>query len=132
MIELDTTATIAESRRVLGIADLAVNPTCVRVPVFYGHSQAVHLETRTKASAAQARAVLTAAAGVKVLDDPAQGVFPTAVGDATGADAVWVGRIREDLSHDQGLNLWIVSDNVRKGAALNSVQVAEHLIKALR
>ena len=123
---------VAESRRVLGIAGLPINPTCVRVPVFYGHSQAVHLETGVKASAAAARAVLAAAPGVRVLDDPANGDFPTAVGEAAGDDAVWVGRIREDLSHPMGLNLWVVSDNVRKGAALNSVQIAEQLLTVLR
>lgn len=122
---------ISESRRVLGIADLPVNPTCVRVPVFYGHSQAVHLETAVKATAAAAREVLRAAPGIEVLDDPATGRYPTAVGDGAGHDPVWVGRIREDMSHERGLNLWLVSDNVRKGAALNSVQIAEQLLTAL-
>lgn len=122
---------IHESRRVLGIPDLRVNPTCVRVPVFYGHSQAVHLETRDKAHAQAAREVLAAAPGVKVLDDPSSGSYPTAVSEGAGQDAVWVGRIREDMSHERGLNLWIVSDNIRKGAALNSVQIAEQLLTGL-
>ena len=117
-----------ETRKIFEDDDIQVNPTCVRIPVFYGHSEAVHIETRDKISAAKAKELLSAAAGVEILDDLA---FPTAVSDASGNDSVFVGRIREDISSDKGLNLWIVSDNVRKGAALNSIQIAEVLIKHL-
>jgi aspartate-semialdehyde dehydrogenase len=118
-----------ETRKILEAPDILVNPTCVRVPVFYGHSEAVHIETRVKLSAADARALLSKAPGVQVLDERKNGGYPTAVVDAAGKDPVWVGRIREDISHPRGLDLWIVSDNVRKGAALNSVQIAELLLK---
>ena len=97
--------------------------------VFYGHSEAVHIETRDKITAEQARKLLEAAPGVVVLDDRQPGGYPTPVGDASGKDPVFVGRIREDISHPRGLDLWIVSDNVRKGAALNSIQIAEALIR---
>jgi aspartate-semialdehyde dehydrogenase len=105
-----------------------VNPTCVRIPVFYGHSEAVHIETVDKITAAEARALLARAPGVEVMDEHADGGYPTAVTEAAGKDPVYVGRIREDISHPRGLNMWIVADNVRKGAALNSVQIAESLI----
>ncbi len=118
-----------ETRKVLADAQLRVNPTCVRIPVFYGHSAAVHIETGDPISAEQARALLRDAAGVAVMDERADGGYPTPIEDAVGCDQVFVGRIREDISHGRGLNLWIVSDNVRKGAALNSVQIAEELIK---
>ena len=118
-----------ETRKIMGDPDIQVNPTCVRVPVFYGHSEAVHIETRDKISADQARSLLAAAPGVVVLDEHKPGGYPTPVGDASGKDAVFVGRIREDISHPRGLNLWVVSDNVRKGAALNSIQIAETLIQ---
>ncbi len=118
-----------ETRKILGDPDIQVNPTCVRVPVFYGHSEAVHIETRDKISAEQARSLLAAAPGVVVLDEHKPGGYPTPVGDASGKDAVFVGRIREDISHPRGLNLWVVSDNLRKGAALNSIQIAETLIQ---
>jgi aspartate-semialdehyde dehydrogenase len=119
-----------ETRKILGDAAIQVNPTAVRVPVFYGHSEAVHLETRGKLSAADARALLEAAPGVEVVDDREPGGYPTPVTHAAGTDPVYVGRIREDLSHPRGLDLWIVSDNIRKGAALNAVQVAELVVKA--
>ena len=119
-----------ETRKILGDEKILVNPTAVRVPVFYGHSEAVHIETREKISAEQARALLEQAPGVTVIDERVDGGYPTAVSDASGEDAVFVGRIREDLSHPRGLNLWVVSDNIRKGAALNSVQIAEHLIRS--
>jgi aspartate-semialdehyde dehydrogenase len=106
-----------------------VNPTCVRVPVFFGHSEAVHIETRDKITAEQARALLEQAPGVVVLDDRKDGGYPTPVTEAASHDPVYVGRIREDLSHERGLDLWVVADNVRKGAALNSVQIAEILVK---
>ena len=118
-----------ETQKIFDDPSLMVNPTCVRVPVFYGHSEAVHIETVDKISAAQARALLAAAPGVKVMDEPVDGGYPTPIGDSAGQDPVFVGRIREDISHPRGLDLWIVSDNVRKGAALNSVQIAESLIQ---
>lgn len=118
-----------ETHRILGREDIGVNPTTVRVPVFYGHSEAVHIETREPLGAAAARQLLSTAPGVKVLDEQVDGGYPTAVTEGAGQDPVFVGRIREDISHPRGLNLWVVSDNVRKGAALNSVQIAELLIK---
>ncbi len=118
-----------ETQKIFEDANIKVNPTAARVPVFYGHSEAVHIETRDKISAAQARALLQKAPGVVVLDELKPGGYPTAVTESAGTDAVYVGRIREDISHPRGLDLWIVSDNVRKGAALNSIQIAEILIK---
>ena len=97
--------------------------------MFVGHSEAVHIETRKKLTAEEARALLSKAPGVVVLDDRKPGGYPTAVTEGAGRDPVYVGRIRDDISHDRGLDLWIVSDNVRKGAALNSVQIAELLVK---
>jgi aspartate-semialdehyde dehydrogenase len=120
-----------ETRKILEDEQIQVNPTCVRIPVFYGHSEAVHIETERKLTAADARELLRRAPGVKVVDDPASNGYPTAVTDAAGRDPVFVGRIREDISHPRGLDLWVVSDNVRKGAALNSVQIAELLLKTL-
>lgn len=114
-----------ETRKILGDDSIQVNPTAVRVPVFYGHSEAVHIETRDKLSAADARQLLEAAPGVVVVDDRKPGGYPTPVTHASGKDGVFVGRIREDISHPRGLNLWVVSDNIRKGAALNAVQIAE-------
>lgn len=119
-----------ETRKILTDAAIEVNPTAVRVPVFYGHSEAVHIETRDKVTAQQARELLESAPGVSVVDDRVPGGYPTPVSHAAGQDAVFVGRIREDISHPRGLNLWIVSDNIRKGAALNAVQVAELLVKS--
>jgi len=118
-----------ETRKILEDESIEVNPTAVRVPVFYGHAEAVHIETRDKITAAQARALLEKAPGVEVVDRREAGGYPTPVGDAAGNDAVYVGRIREDISHPRGLNLWVVADNIRKGAALNAVQVAEILAK---
>ena len=114
-----------ETRKILGDENIQVNPTAVRVPVFYGHSEAVAIETREKITVAEARALLAASPGVEVVDEHKAGGYPTPVTHASGQDAVFVGRIREDLSHPCGLNLWIVSDNIRKGAALNAVQLAE-------
>lgn len=114
-----------ETRKILGDDTIQVNPTAVRVPVFYGHSEAVAIETTRKVSAEQARALLAASPGVEVVDERKAGGYPTPVTHASGNDAVYVGRIREDISHPRGLNLWIVSDNIRKGAALNAVQLAE-------
>jgi aspartate-semialdehyde dehydrogenase len=118
-----------ETRKILEDESIAVNPTAVRVPVFYGHAEAVHIETRDKITAEQARALLEQAPGLEVMDERKAGGYPTPVGDAAGKDAVFVGRIREDISHDHGLDLWIVADNIRKGAALNAVQIAELLIE---
>ncbi len=117
-----------ETRKIFEDEDITVNPTAVRVPVFYGHAEAVNIETRDKITADQARQLLKKAPGVTVIDKHAPGGYPTPQ-DAAGKDAVYVGRIREDISHPYGLNLWIVSDNVRKGAALNAVQIAELLMK---
>jgi len=117
-----------ETQKIFGDPGILVNPTCVRVPVFFGHSEAVHIETVDKITAEEARALLQNAPGISVVDERVDGGYPTAVTEAAGKDAVFVGRIREDVSHPRGLNLWIVSDNVRKGAALNSVQIAESLI----
>jgi aspartate-semialdehyde dehydrogenase len=118
-----------ETRKIMGDDSILVNATAVRVPVFYGHSEAVHIETREKLGADEAREILRGAPGVEVLDECRDGGYPTSVTDSAGSDAVFVGRIREDISHPRGLNLWVVSDNVRKGAALNSVQIAEILVK---
>jgi aspartate-semialdehyde dehydrogenase len=118
-----------ETRKILEDDTIQVNPTAVRVPVFYGHAEAVHIETREKIDAGQARELLQAAAGVEVMDERKAGGYPTPVGDAAGHDPVYVGRIREDISHERGLDLWIVADNIRKGAALNAVQVAELLVE---
>lgn len=116
-----------ETQKIMEDDSILVNPTAARVPVFYGHSEAVHIETRKKISVAEVRALLEKAPGVEVMDERVAGGWPTAV-DAAGKDATYVGRIREDISHPMGIDFWVVSDNVRKGAALNSVQIAEILI----
>ncbi|MFZ2170830.1 MAG: aspartate-semialdehyde dehydrogenase [Methylococcaceae bacterium] len=118
-----------ETQKILGDANIKVNATAVRVPVFYGHSEAVHIETSKKINADQVRALLEKAPGITVMDERVNGGYPTAVTESSGNDDVFVGRIREDISHPQGISLWVVSDNVRKGAALNSVQIAEVLVK---
>ncbi len=118
-----------ETQKILS-EKIVVNPTCVRVPVFYGHSEAVNIETERKITAEQARALLRLAPGVELVDDPSAGLFPTPVTHGAGKDPVFVGRVREDLSHPNGLNLWVVADNIRKGAALNAVQIAELLVKS--
>ena len=118
-----------ETRKIMEAPDIQVNPTAVRVPVFYGHSEAVHIETREKLTAKQATSLLKKAPGVVVLDKREDGGYPTAVTEGAGHDPVYVGRIREDISHPRGLDLWVVADNVRKGAALNSIQIAEILVK---
>ena len=117
-----------ETRRIFDDSAIQVNPTCVRVPVFFGHSEAVHIETVDKITAQQARLLLEKAPGIIVIDDRVDGSYPTAVTESAGTDGVFVSRIREDISHPKGLDMWIVADNVRKGAALNSVQIAESLI----
>jgi len=118
-----------ETNKIFNDQSITVNPTAVRVPVFYGHSEAIHIETKEKITAEQATKLLEKAEGVTLIDLREDGGYPTAVTDSSGNDDVYVGRIREDISHPQGLNLWVVADNVRKGAALNSVQIAEKLVK---
>jgi aspartate-semialdehyde dehydrogenase len=118
-----------ETRKIMEDDSIQVNPTAVRVPVFFGHSEAVHVETRDKLSAERARELLASAPGVVVLDEHRDGGYPTAVTEGASQDPVYVGRIREDISHPRGLDLWVVADNVRKGAALNSIQIAEILVK---
>jgi aspartate-semialdehyde dehydrogenase len=118
-----------ETRKIFGDESILVNPTAVRIPVFYGHSEAVHLETREKITVGKVCDLLRNAPGVTLLDGVSTGEYPTAVTESSGTDAVYVGRVREDISHPRGINLWVVSDNIRKGAALNSVQIAEILAK---
>ncbi|MET0226603.1 MAG: aspartate-semialdehyde dehydrogenase [Dokdonella sp.] len=118
-----------ETRKILEDERIQVNATSVRVPVFYGHSEAVHIETREKISAADARALLEKTPGLVVVDEHRAGGYPTPVTHAAGKDEVFVGRVREDISHPRGLDLFVVSDNIRKGAALNAVQIAELLAK---
>ena len=120
---------MAETRKILGRDDIAISATCVRIPVYTGHSESVNVQTRKSLSPEEARDLLAAAPGVQVLDDPGNGIYPLAI-DAAGNDAVLVGRIRRDPSHDNCLNLWVVGDNLRKGAALNAVQLAELLISS--
>jgi aspartate-semialdehyde dehydrogenase len=120
-----------ETHKIFEDESIEVNPTCVRVPVFYGHSEAVHIQTREPLSVAAARALLAEAPGVTLIDESVDGGYPTAVSDSAGNDPVFVGRLRQDISAPNGLNMWIVSDNVRKGAALNSIQIAELLVKRL-
>ncbi len=118
---------VDETVKIFGDPDLKVTATCVRVPVFGAHSEAVNVQTRSKLSAAEARELLAAAPGVVVLDDPAELQYPMPL-PAEGQDPVYVGRIREDVTVENGLDLWVVSDNLRKGAALNAVQIAEELM----
>ncbi len=118
-----------ETRKIMEDETIQVNPTAVRVPVFYGHSEAVHIETRDEISAEQVRRLLAEAPGITVLDERQAGGYPTAVTEGANNDDVYVGRIRQDISHPRGIDLWVVADNVRKGAALNSIQIAEILIK---
>ena len=119
-----------ETRKILGDASIEVNPTAVRVPVFYGHAEAVHIETRREIGEEEARALLESAPGVEIVDERRAGGWPTPVTHASGTDPVYVGRLRRDISHPRGLNLWVVADNIRKGAALNAVQIAELLVKS--
>jgi len=118
-----------ETKKIFEDDTILVNPTTARVPVFYGHSEAVHIETREKITVEQTHELMEKAPGVVLMDKREPGGYPTAVTESAGNDPVFVGRIREDISHPRGLNLWIVSDNIRKGAALNSVQIAEILVK---
>ena len=116
-----------ETQKIMEDETILVNPTAVRVPVLYGHSEAIHLELKAPMTAAAARKLLSKAPGVKVVDDMAKLKYPTAITHAVGRDEVFVGRIRQDISHPCGLNLWVVADNIRKGAATNAVQIAEIL-----
>ncbi|HCU00050.1 MAG TPA: aspartate-semialdehyde dehydrogenase [Methylococcaceae bacterium] len=118
-----------ETQKIMGDHRILVNATAVRVPVFYGHSEAVHIETRDKITADAVRELLQKADGVEVIDERINGGYATAVTHSAGNDATFVSRIREDISHPRGIDLWVVSDNIRKGAALNSIQIAEVLIR---
>lgn len=117
---------MAETRKILGSDEIRISATCARVPVYTGHSESVNVETREPLSPEEAREVLSRAPGVVVVDEPATGAYPLPI-DAAGRDEVLVGRIRRDPSHDRCLNMWIVGDNLRKGAATNAVQLAEVL-----
>lgn len=117
---------LVETQKIMNLPDLKLSATCVRVPVAIGHSEALHIEFERPMSAAEARAILEAAPGIVVVDDPLNRQYPQPI-DAAGLDPVYVGRIREDVSNPGGIALWVVADNVRKGAALNAVQIAELL-----
>ncbi len=116
-----------ETRKIMGDESILVNPTAVRVPVFFGHGEAIHIETRQPIDAEQVKELLRSAPGITLYDD--REAFPTQVCSAAGNDSTHVGRVRNDISHPNGINMWVVSDNIRKGAATNSVQIAETLIK---
>ena len=118
-----------ETKKILNDDSIKVNPTAVRVPVFYAHSEALHIETKEKISVEKAQQLLSNFDGITLLDERVDGGYPTAVTESAGNDDVFVGRVREDISHPKGLDMWVVADNVRKGAALNSVQIAELLVK---
>lgn len=118
-----------ETQKIFNDADILVNPTAVRVPVIYGHSEAIHIETKQKISAQKTKELLDNANGITVLDKHQDGGYATPFTEASNKDDVFVSRIREDISHPNGINLWVVADNIRKGAALNSVQIAEILIE---
>lgn len=118
-----------ETKKIMDDDSIEVNPTAVRIPVFYGHSEALHIETKEKITAENATKLLAETKGITVVDGRCDGGYPTAITEAANNDDVYVGRIREDISHEKGINLWVVADNVRKGAALNSVQIAEILIE---
>ena len=118
---------MAETRKILGAGDIGISATCVRVPVYTGHSESVNVQTRDELSPEECRELLSDAPGVQVIDDPADGLYPLAI-DGAGQDEVLVGRIRRDPSHERCLNLWVVGDNLRKGAATNAVQLAELLV----
>jgi aspartate-semialdehyde dehydrogenase len=119
---------VEETRKIMHADDIAISATCVRVPVFIGHSEAIHIEFSQPMSPDEARRILAQAPGVKVLDDPAISLYPQPW-SAAGTDEVFVGRIRRDASHPNGLVMWVVADNLRKGAALNTIQIAEEMVK---
>ena len=116
-----------ETHKILEDDSILVNPTAVRVPVIYGHSEAIHVELKSPLTAVEARRLLGAAPGVTVIDNPLKAKYPTVLENAVGHDDVFVGRIRQDISNPNGLNLWVVADNIRKGAATNAIQIAEIL-----
>lgn len=118
-----------ETHKIMGDDGIKVNPTAVRVPVFYGHSEAIHIETKQKITAEEAKELFKKTEGIVLIDEHLDGGYPTAVTDAADTNPVYVGRVREDISHENGLDLWVVADNVRKGAATNTVQIAELLIQ---
>ena len=118
---------VNETRKILGDPDIRVSATTVRVPVFYGHSESVNVETEAKVGTEQARKLFSSFPGLEVVDEPSEALYPMPV-DAAGQDATLIGRIREDLSLENGLNFWVVADNLRKGAATNAVQIAELLV----
>ena len=119
-----------ETRKIFNDNSIQVSATCVRIPVFYGHSESVQIETHKPISEHEVKDLLSEAEGVTVIDERQDGGYPTAVSESAGQDSVFVGRIRQDISFPNGVNLWVVADNVRKGAALNSVQIAEKLINS--
>ncbi len=119
---------VNETKKIMEDETIRVTATTVRVPVFRGHSEAINIETEKKLTAEEAREILSRAPGVKLWDDPAEKKYPMPI-LAAGGDETWVGRIREDTSVENGLNLWVVADNLRKGAALNAIQIAEILIR---
>ena len=119
---------VNETKKIMKDDSIAVTATTVRVPVFYAHSESINIETEKKITAAEVRELLAKAPGVKIVDDPKNLVYPLAI-DAVGRDETFVGRIREDESITYGINMWVVSDNLRKGAALNAVQIAEILVR---
>ena len=121
---------VNETHKIMGDNSIAVTATTVRVPVFKGHSESVNIETAKKLSPNEVRAILAAAPGLIVFDAPDKNIYPLPI-DAAGRDEVFVGRIREDESIANGINMWVVSDNLRKGAALNAVQIAEELVRRL-
>jgi len=118
---------ISETRKIFGDPSIAVSPTAVRVPVVTAHSEAITIETHRPLTAARARELLSKAEGVQVVDDLSQGLYPQPI-DAAGRDPVYVGRIRDDLGNPGGIQIWVVSDNLRKGAALNAIQIAEKIL----
>ncbi|MCH8314041.1 MAG: aspartate-semialdehyde dehydrogenase, partial [Nitrospinae bacterium] len=113
---------------ILGDDSIQVSPTSVRVPVFYSHSESVNVETEEPISAEEVKKLLGDSPGIQVVDRPEQNEYPLAI-DAEGKDAVFVGRIRDDISRDKAINFWVVSDNLRKGAALNAIQIAELIVR---
>lgn len=117
-----------ETKKILEDDSILVNPTAVRVPVFIGHSEAINIETDSKISRAEVIDLLKSAPGVEVISDDENSSYPTAIREAANSDSVFIGRIREDISSENGINLWVVSDNIRKGAALNSIQILEKLV----
>jgi len=118
-----------ETKKIMGDDSILVNPTAVRVPVFFGHSEAIHIETKEKITAEQAKELFEKSEDIILIDKHEDGGYPTAVSDAANTNPVYIGRVREDITIPNGLNIWVVADNVRKGAATNTVQIAEVLIK---